>query len=56
MKITDVRVKHVESDSKITWVATITLMTVSLFMIFVFIEGENGLFVAMPSKKTATAV
>ncbi|HHT98562.1 MAG TPA: septation regulator SpoVG [Acholeplasma sp.] len=54
MKITDVRVKHVESDSRLRGVATITFDDSFVVHDIRIIEGENGLFVAMPSKKTAS--
>ena len=52
MKITDVRVKLVESDSRLRGVATITFDDAFVVRDIRIIEGENGIFVAMPSKKT----
>jgi stage V sporulation protein G len=52
MKITDVRVKLVESDSRLRGVATITFDDAFVVHDIRIIEGENGIFVAMPSKKT----
>ena len=52
MKITDVRVKIVNSDSRLRGVATITFDESFVVHDIRIIEGENGLFVAMPSKKT----
>ena len=54
MQITDVRVKIVESDSRLRGVATITFDDAFVVHDIRIIEGENGLFVAMPSKKTPT--
>jgi stage V sporulation protein G len=54
MKITDVRVKMVESDSRLRGVATITFDEAFVVHDIRIIEGEAGLFVAMPSKKTPT--
>ena len=52
MKITDVRVKLVESDSRLRGVATITFDDAFVVHDIRIIEGENGIFVAMTSKKT----
>lgn len=52
MKITDVRVKVVHSESRLRGVATITFDDSFVVHDIRIIEGENGLFVAMPSKKT----
>lgn len=52
MKITDVRVKLVSSDSRLRGVATITFDDDFVVHDIRIIEGENGIFVAMPSKKT----
>ena len=51
MKITDVRVRHVSSDSRLKGVVTITFDDAFVVHDIRVIEGENGLFVAMPSKK-----
>lgn len=53
MKITDVRVRKVESDSKMRAVASITIDDVFVIHDIKIIEGEKGLFIAMPSKKGA---
>jgi stage V sporulation protein G len=52
MKITDVRVKLVSSESRLRGVATITFDESFVVHDIRIIEGENGIFVAMPSKKT----
>lgn len=52
MNITDVRVKVVESESRLRGVATITFDDAFVVHDIRIIEGENGIFVAMPSKKT----
>jgi stage V sporulation protein G len=52
MKITDVRVKLVSSESRLRGVATITFDESFVVHDIRIIEGEKGLFVAMPSKKT----
>lgn len=53
MKITDVRVRKVETDSKMKAVASITIDDVFVVHDIKIIEGEKGLFIAMPSKKGA---
>lgn len=52
MKITDVRVKIVESDSRLRAIAAITFDDSFVVHDIRVIEGESGIFVAMPSKKT----
>lgn len=51
MKITDVRVRKVETDSKMRAVASITIDDVFVVHDIKIIEGDKGLFIAMPSKK-----
>mgnify|MGYP003458760153 CR=1 FL=1 len=51
MKITDVRVRKVDTDSKMRAVASITIDDVFVVHDIKVIEGEKGLFIAMPSKK-----
>lgn len=51
MKITDVRVRKVDADSKMRAVASITIDEVFVVHDIKIIEGEKGLFIAMPSKK-----
>ena len=53
MKITDVRVKVLEknSENRLRGVASITIDDVFVVHDIRLIDGENGIFVAMPSKK-----
>ena len=51
MKITDVRVRKVETDSKMKAVASITIDDVFVVHDIKIIDGDKGLFIAMPSKK-----
>jgi len=51
MQVTDVRVRLVASDSRLRAVVTITFDDAFVIHDIRVIEGENGLFVAMPSKK-----
>ncbi|HLT00368.1 MAG TPA: septation regulator SpoVG [Acholeplasma sp.] len=51
MQVTDVRVRLVASDSRLRGVVTITFDDAFVVHDIRVIEGENGIFVAMPSKK-----
>lgn len=53
MQVTDVRVRMVSKDSKMKAVASITLDNEFVVHDIKVIEGEKGLFIAMPSKKSA---
>lgn len=53
MEITDVRIRRIASTGKMKAVASITIDSVFVVHDIKVIEGEKGLFVAMPSKKTA---
>lgn len=51
MKITDVRVRKVAKEGKLKAVVSITLDNEFVVHDIKVIEGEKGLFIAMPSKK-----
>jgi stage V sporulation protein G len=51
MKITDVRVRLISKESKMKAVASITIDDVFVVHDVKIIEGEKGLFIAMPSRK-----
>ena len=51
MKITDVRVKPVTSDSKMKAVVSVTFDDAFVVRDIKIIEGQDKLFVAMPSRK-----
>ena len=51
MKITDVRVRNVAKEGKLKAVVSITLDDEFVVHDIKVIEGEKGLFIAMPSKK-----
>ena len=53
MKITDVRVKKVSKEGKMKAVVSITIDDEFVIHDIKVIEGEKGLFIAMPSKKSA---
>ncbi len=52
MQITDVRVRKVEKEGKLKAVVSITMDDEFVVHDIKVIEGEKGLFIAMPSKKT----
>lgn len=52
MEITDVRVRMVAKEGKMKAVVSITLDSEFVVHDIKVIEGEKGLFIAMPSRKT----
>ena len=53
MQITDVRVRKVAKEGKLKAVVSIIMDEEFVVHDIKVIEGEKGLFIAMPSKKTA---
>lgn len=53
MQITDVRIRKIAKEGKLKAVASITIENEFVVHDIKVIEGEKGLFIAMPSKKTA---
>ena len=53
MQITDVRVRKITKEGKMRAVVSITLDNEFVVRDIKVIEGEKGLFIAMPSKKAA---
>ena len=53
MTITDVRVRKVAKDGKMKAVVSITLDEAFVVHDIKVIEGEKGLFIAMPSRKSS---
>ena len=53
MNITDIRLRKVGDESKLRAVASITFDDEFVVHDIKVIEGERGLFIAMPSKKSA---
>ena len=51
MKVTDVRVRKVAKEGKMKAIVSITLEEEFVVHDIKVIEGEKGLFIAMPSKK-----
>ena len=53
MQITDVRIRKVEKEEKMKAVVSITIDEEFVVHDIKIIEGEKGLFIAMPSRKAA---
>jgi len=51
MKITEVRITRLESDGKIRAMASVTFDECFVVTGLKVLEGSNGLFVSMPSRK-----
>ena len=51
MQITDVRVRKIEKEGKMKAIVSITLDNEFVIHDIKVIEGEKGLFIAMPSRK-----
>ena len=52
MEITDIRVRKVGGDGKMKAVASVTFDNDFVVHDIKIIEGQNGMFIAMPSRKT----
>ena len=53
MQITDVRVRPIEKEGKMKAIVSITLDNEFVVHDIKVIEGEKGLFIAMPSRKAS---
>ena len=53
MEITDIRIRKVEKEGKMKAVVSITIEDQFFVHDIKIIEGEKGLFIAMPSRKAA---
>ena len=53
MQITDVRIRRVEKEGNMKAVVSITIDEEFVVHDIKIIEGEKGLFIAMPSRKAA---
>ena len=53
MQITDVRIRRVEKEGKMKAVVSITIENEFVIHDIKVIEGEKGLFIAMPSRKAS---
>lgn len=52
MEITDVRIRRIEKEGKMKAVVSITIDEAFVVHDIKIIDGEKGLFIAMPSRKT----
>lgn len=52
MTITDVRIRKIAAEGKMKAIVSITLDNEFVIHDIKVIEGQNGLFIAMPSRKT----
>jgi len=53
MQITELRIRKVDSEAKLRAYVTVTFDDCFVVHNVKIIEGKNGLFIAMPSRKTA---
>jgi len=53
MKVTDVRVRKVSNEGKMKAIVSVTFDDEFVVHDIKIIEGQNGLFIAMPSRKMA---
>ena len=53
MQITELRIRKVEDEGKLRAYVTVTFDNCFVVHNVKIIEGQNGLFIAMPSRKTA---
>ena len=53
MKITDVRVRKITDEGKMKCIVSLTFNNLFVVHDIKVIEGHNGLFIAMPSRKAA---
>ena len=51
MEITDIRIRKMDGDSKMKAIASITIDEEFVIHDIKVVDGEKGLFIAMPSKK-----
>ena len=52
MRITDVRIRKIASEGKMKAIVSVTFESEFVVHDIKVIEGQNGLFIAMPSRKT----
>ena len=53
MQITDIRIRKISKDKKMKAIVSITFDEAFVVHDIKVIEGEKGLFIAMPSRRTA---
>lgn len=54
MQITDVRIRKISREGKMKAIVSVTFDNEFVVHDIKVIEGQNGLFIAMPSRKTPT--
>lgn len=52
MQITDIRIRKIDKEGKLRAVASVTFDDAFVVHDIKIIEGDRGLFIAMPSRKT----
>jgi stage V sporulation protein G len=52
VKITDVRIRRINSEGKMKAIVSVTFDEEFVVHDIKIIEGQNGMFIAMPSRKT----
>lgn len=52
MEITDIRIRRIDSEGKMKAVVSVTFDNAFVVHDIKIIESQNGLFIAMPSRKT----
>lgn len=52
MEITDIRIRKINTDSRMKAVVSVTFDNAFVVHDIKIIESQNGLFIAMPSRKT----
>ena len=52
MEITDIRVRKIDAEGKMKAIVSVTFDDMFVVHDMKVIEGQNGLFIAMPSRKT----
>lgn len=52
MNITDIRIRKISAEGKMKAIVSVTIDDMFVVHDMKIIEGQNGLFVAMPSRKT----
>lgn len=53
MEITDIRIRKISKDGKMKAIVSITFDSAFVVHDIKIIEGEKGLFIAMPSRRTS---
>lgn len=54
MEITDIKIRKIENSGKMRGIVSVTFDNMFVVHDMKIIEGQNGLFIAMPSRKIPT--